>query len=265
MGGGKRQRIGGDQLISETSVEGISEDPVDFELWFVTDESGLFQEYQVRFDLPVMAGDQEIRVWFTRVPNERRLTAGQELIFPPLNKLMNTVVPPGETNGGTMVSVTVALPLSALEDDTADPKGTPEAFGLVGVPAFLTDFEYSKDQCNANLLGIELGVGRDGLVSDCSDEKCAAIARDTVVEAMAAALPRLGLTDVQRVLSAFLGVGTSGVELASRGGLVGFGSFSISDRAARTGRNPQTGKEIQIAAKNVVRFKVMSELSGVVN
>lgn len=47
--------------------------------------------------------------------------------------------------------------------------------------------------------------------------------------------------------------------------LVGFGSFSISKRAARTGRNPQTGKEIQIAAKNVVRFKAGAELSKKVN
>lgn len=37
--------------------------------------------------------------------------------------------------------------------------------------------------------------------------------------------------------------------------LIGFGTFSVSDRAARTGRNPQTGKEIQIAAKKVVKFK----------
>ena len=47
--------------------------------------------------------------------------------------------------------------------------------------------------------------------------------------------------------------------------LVGFGSFSISARAARTGRNPQTGKEIQIAAKNVVKFKAGSELTNTVN
>ena len=47
--------------------------------------------------------------------------------------------------------------------------------------------------------------------------------------------------------------------------LVGFGSFSVSKRAARTGRNPQTGKEIKIAAKNVVRFKAGSELSDKVN
>ncbi|RPJ61675.1 MAG: HU family DNA-binding protein [Acidobacteria bacterium] len=36
--------------------------------------------------------------------------------------------------------------------------------------------------------------------------------------------------------------------------LVGFGTFSVSQRAARTGRNPQTGKPIKIAAKKVVRF-----------
>jgi DNA-binding protein HU-beta len=43
--------------------------------------------------------------------------------------------------------------------------------------------------------------------------------------------------------------------------LVGFGSFSVSKRAARKGRNPQTGKEIQIKAKKVVRFKAGAELS----
>ena len=44
--------------------------------------------------------------------------------------------------------------------------------------------------------------------------------------------------------------------------LVGFGTWKKKKRAARTGRNPQTGKEIQIAAKNVVKFKPGSELSG---
>ena len=38
--------------------------------------------------------------------------------------------------------------------------------------------------------------------------------------------------------------------------LVGFGTFSVSKRAARDGRNPQTGKAIKIPAKNVVKFKV---------
>lgn len=47
--------------------------------------------------------------------------------------------------------------------------------------------------------------------------------------------------------------------------LVGFGSWSVSERAAREGRNPQTGKTIKIAAKNVVKFKAGSELDNAVN
>jgi DNA-binding protein HU-beta len=47
--------------------------------------------------------------------------------------------------------------------------------------------------------------------------------------------------------------------------LVGFGSWSVSKRAARDGRNPQTGKTIKIKAKNVVKFKAGSDLSEAVN
>lgn len=47
--------------------------------------------------------------------------------------------------------------------------------------------------------------------------------------------------------------------------LVGFGSWSVSKREAREGRNPQTGKTIKIAAKNVVKFKAGSELEASVN
>ena len=46
--------------------------------------------------------------------------------------------------------------------------------------------------------------------------------------------------------------------------LVGFGTFSVSKRAARDGRNPQTGKAIKIPAKNVVKFKVGKQLDEVV-
>jgi DNA-binding protein HU-beta len=46
--------------------------------------------------------------------------------------------------------------------------------------------------------------------------------------------------------------------------LVGFGTFSIAKRAARKGRNPQTGKEINIAAKKVAKFKAGSELAHAV-
>jgi DNA-binding protein HU-beta len=62
---------------------------------------------------------------------------------------------------------------------------------------------------------------------------------------------------------------TSNVTNALKGGgrvsLVGWGTWSVSKRAARTGRNPQTGKTIQIAAKNVVKFKAGAGLSSSVN
>jgi DNA-binding protein HU-beta len=47
--------------------------------------------------------------------------------------------------------------------------------------------------------------------------------------------------------------------------LVGFGSFSVSDRAARTGRNPRTGEEIQIAASRAPKFKAGKQLKDAVN
>ncbi len=47
--------------------------------------------------------------------------------------------------------------------------------------------------------------------------------------------------------------------------LIGFGTFSVSHREARSGRNPQTGETIQIAAKNVVKFKPGKEISDAVN
>ena len=47
--------------------------------------------------------------------------------------------------------------------------------------------------------------------------------------------------------------------------LVGWGTWSVSDRAAREGRNPQTGATIQIAAKKIVKFKAGAGLSDSVN
>jgi len=75
----------------------------------------------------------------------------------------------------------------------------------------------------------------------------------------------LSKADAKRALDGFVTATSDALKKGDRISLVGFGSFSISNRAARTGRNPQTGKEIQIAAKNVVRFKAGSELSGKVN
>jgi len=47
--------------------------------------------------------------------------------------------------------------------------------------------------------------------------------------------------------------------------LVGFGTFSVSKRQARKGRNPQSGKEIKIKAKKVAKFKAGAGLAAVVN
>lgn len=46
--------------------------------------------------------------------------------------------------------------------------------------------------------------------------------------------------------------------------LIGFGTFAVSERAARQGRNPQTGKAIKIPARKVVKFKAGSKLSATV-
>ena len=53
--------------------------------------------------------------------------------------------------------------------------------------------------------------------------------------------------------------------MVDRVSLVGFGSWSVSKRNAREGRNPSTGKTIQIAAKNVVKFKAGADLGKAVN
>lgn len=66
-------------------------------------------------------------------------------------------------------------------------------------------------------------------------------------------------------LESFLGnVGTA-LKGGGRVSLVGFGSWSVSERAAREGRNPQTGAPIQISAKKVIKFKAGAELDGAVN
>jgi DNA-binding protein HU-beta len=75
----------------------------------------------------------------------------------------------------------------------------------------------------------------------------------------------LSKADAKKALDGFVNATADALKKGDRISLVGFGSFSVSSRAARTGRNPQTGKEIKISAKNVVRFKAGAELSGKVN
>ena len=85
-----------------------------------------------------------------------------------------------------------------------------------------------------------------------------------LIDAMAAGA---GLTkaDAKKALDAFVDATTGALKGGDRVALIGFGSFSVSERSARTGRNPQTGKEITIAAKKVVKFKAGAELADAVS
>ncbi len=75
-----------------------------------------------------------------------------------------------------------------------------------------------------------------------------------------------GLTkvDAKKAIDAFIGVTAGALKKGDRLALVGFGSFSVTKRSARTGRNPRTGATIKIAAKKVVRFKPGAELNAMV-
>lgn len=70
--------------------------------------------------------------------------------------------------------------------------------------------------------------------------------------------------DAKRALDAFIDATTGTLKAGGRVALVGFGTFGVSERNARTGRNPQTGAPIKISAKKVVKFKAGSDLSDAV-
>ena len=76
---------------------------------------------------------------------------------------------------------------------------------------------------------------------------------------------KLTKADAGRALDATIDAVATALKKSDRVSLVEFSSFSVAKRAARLGRNPQTGKEIKIAAKKVVKFKAGTELAGSVN
>lgn len=87
------------------------------------------------------------------------------------------------------------------------------------------------------------------------------------VSALKEALPEVFETKVsaEKAYDAFCDVLAKGV--ADEGGvrLPSVGAFSVADRAARTGRNPQTGQPITIAARKVVKFSAAKALTEQVN
>ncbi|HOH99233.1 MAG TPA: HU family DNA-binding protein [Bacteroidales bacterium] len=81
-----------------------------------------------------------------------------------------------------------------------------------------------------------------------------------LIEAMASE-SKMTKADAKKALDAFVSATTKALKKGDRVALVGFGSFAVAKRAARKGRNPQTGKEIKIAAKKVVKFKPGADLA----
>ena len=71
--------------------------------------------------------------------------------------------------------------------------------------------------------------------------------------------------DAENALKAFTDVVTQELVKGNKVQLVGLGTFAISERAARTGRNPQTGEEMQIAASKAPKFKAGKALKDAVN
>ncbi len=72
----------------------------------------------------------------------------------------------------------------------------------------------------------------------------------------------LSKTQANIALNSFVDAVTKALKSGDKVTLVGFGTFSVSKRNARTGRNPKTGAAIKVKAKKVARFKAGKELSA---
>ena len=71
--------------------------------------------------------------------------------------------------------------------------------------------------------------------------------------------------DAEKALKAFVDVVTEEMKKGEKVQLVGFGTFEVSERAAREGRNPQSGEVMKIAASKAPKFKAMKSLKEKVN
>ena len=86
-------------------------------------------------------------------------------------------------------------------------------------------------------------------------------------ELVAAMAEQAGLSkkDAEKALKAFTDVVSEELQKGGKVQLVGFGTFEVSQRAARDGRNPQTGEVMPIAASKAPKFKAGKALKDVVN
>lgn len=86
-------------------------------------------------------------------------------------------------------------------------------------------------------------------------------------ELVAAMATKTGFSkkDAEKALKAFTETVAEELKKGEKIQLVGFGTFEVSERAARTGRNPQTGKEMKIAASKAPKFKAGKQLKDSIN
>jgi DNA-binding protein HU-beta len=75
----------------------------------------------------------------------------------------------------------------------------------------------------------------------------------------------LSKADAEKALKAFTDAITDAMKAGEKVSLVGFGTFSVGARAARTGQNPQTGAKINIPAAKVPKFKAGKALKDAIN
>lgn len=85
-----------------------------------------------------------------------------------------------------------------------------------------------------------------------------------LVAAMAKEM-NLSKKDVEAVLKSFVDVVSAELKKGGKIQLVGFGTFEVSERAAREGRNPQTGETMKISASRAPKFKAGKALKDMVN
>lgn len=76
---------------------------------------------------------------------------------------------------------------------------------------------------------------------------------------------QLTKVDADKALTGILDALTNCLADGDKVTLVGFGTFSVAERAARTGQNPQTGKKIEIAASTAPKFKPGNTLKALIN
>ena len=87
----------------------------------------------------------------------------------------------------------------------------------------------------------------------------------TELEAAMAEQDELSKKDSEKALKAFTDVVSEQLKKGDKIQLVGFGTFEVSERAAREGRNPQSGEVMKIAASKAPKFKAGKALKDLVN